>query len=661
MIRKTALLLSLAIVALATARAADEPSRFTRLKYNNPGLVVDLGVGLWAWPRRIDYDGDGDLDLVVACSDVPYNGLYLFENPGGDRKLPVFKPPRRLDKGMANIQVSYVNGKPRVLTPGTEYDDFLHAALQKPKKLGPPTNIHPNKVRANQWSYVDFDGDGKVDIMVGVGDWTDYGWDNAFDAQGRWTRGPLRGYVYWLRNLGTADKPKYAEPVKVEADGKPIDLFGMPSPNFADFDGDGDLDLVCGDFIDTLTYFENVGSRTMPRYAAGRLLAHGGQPLRMDLCMITPTAIDWDGDGDVDLVVGQEDGRVALIENTGKLVDRMPQFNLPRFFQQQADDLKFGALVTPVGFDWDGDGKEDLVCGNTAGYIGFIKNLDGKDPPRWAAPQLLEAEGHPIRIMAGPNGSIQGPCEAKWGYTTLSVCDWNGDGLPDILANSIWGKVVWYRNIGTRTAPRLAPAAPVEVQWEGKPPKPAWVWWEPSAKELATQWRTTPATIDLNKDGLIDLAMLDHEGYLAWFQRARQGDQLVLLPPKRVFLGDQVSSFDASHGARVQQSGTLRLNQNSAGGSGRRKFCFADWDGDGRTDLLVNSRNASVMRCMSSQPEKYLLADSGMVDSLRLAGHDTSPTTVDWNRDGKPDLVLGAEDGCFYYLVNPHSKVRATQ
>lgn len=55
-----------------------------------------------------------------------------------------------------------------------------------------------------------------------------------------------------------------------------------------------------------------------------------------------------------------------------------------------------------------------------------------------------------LRIMAGPNGSIQGPCEAKWGYTTLSVADWDHDGRPDLVVNSIWGKVVWFRNVGTR-------------------------------------------------------------------------------------------------------------------------------------------------------------------------------------------------------------------
>jgi hypothetical protein len=81
--------------------------------------------------------------------------------------------------------------------------------------------------------------------------------------------------------------------------------------------------------------------------------------------------------------------------------------------------------------------------------------------------------------LAGPNGSIQGPCEAKWGYTTLTCGDWNHDGLPDVVANSIWGKVVWYRNEGSTTEPNPGEARPVEVEWTGTPPKPEWNWWNP--------------------------------------------------------------------------------------------------------------------------------------------------------------------------------------
>jgi len=652
--RISSLLAFLGLLAGATSAKAEG---FRRLQYNHPGLVVDLGVGLWAWPLPMDYDGDGDLDLVVSCPDKPYNGTYLFENAEGNVKLPVFKPPVRLGPAHANVQPSYVDGGVRLLTPARELVDFRASGFSKTRPVYPRPNIHATtgRIRANQWKYCDYDGDGRTDLVVGVEDWADYGWDDAFDSQGRWTRGPLHGLVYLLRNTGSNQKPDYAEPTQVEAERKPIDVFGMPSPNFEDFDGDGDLDLLCGEFLDGFTYFQNVGTRNTPTYAAGVRLTSDGDALAMDLQMIVPVAIDWDRDGDVDLIVGDEDGRVALVEHTGRVIDGLPQFRPPVYFQQQAADVKFGALVTPVSFDWGGDGDEDLLCGNTAGYIGFIENLDWGNPPRWAAPVRLSAEGRTLRIMAGPNGSVQGPCEAKWGYTTFSVADWDHDALPDLVVNSIWGEVLWYRNLGTRQAPQLAAAQPIEVQWSGTPPKPAWNWWQPQGRQLVTQWRTTPAALDLTGDGLTDLAMLDHEGYLALFERQRQGEHVVLLPGRRVFQIEGPSSFDQKHAPEKSSSGPLRLNSGTAGKSGRRKLCFGDWNGDGRLDLLVNSVNVNVLLNVSTQPGEFLFRDQGPVDDLVLAGHDTSPMLVDWDRNGVPDLLVGAEDGRLYYLGNPRS------
>jgi hypothetical protein len=629
----------------AVAAAAE----LERLKYNNPGLLVDLAVGLWAWPLPVDFDGDGRLDLVVSCPDRPYNGLYFFRNAGGKTAhngLPIFQPARRIGQGLPNVEVSYVEGRPRVLSPGVEYPDFFTSGLEKGRRLPLPENVHPRPVRANMWRYVDYDGDGRLDLVVGVGDWSDYGWDNAYDARGRWTHGPLRGFVYLLRNVGSNEKPVYEKPVKVMAGDRPVEVFGGPSPSFADFTGSGKLDLICGEFLDGFTYFRNLGTRTRPRYAPGRrLLAPDGKPLRMDLEMITPVAVDWNRDGHVDLVAGDEDGRVALLENTGKCdPDGTPLFLPPRYFQQQADDLKFGALATPCGFDWDGDGDTDIICGNSAGYIAFIENLSGPgvEKPKWAAPKYLEADGRVIRIMAGPNGSIQGPCEAKWGYTTLSVADWDGDGLPDLLVNSIWGRVIWFRNIGTRHAPKLAAAQPIEVEWDGPPPTLAWGWLRPRGKELLTQWRTTPVAVDWNRDGLMDLVMLDQEGYLVLFPRARRNGKLVLLPPQRVFCDER------GH--------PLRLTAGTAGRSGRRKLCIVDWDGDGRLDILVNAANARFLRQVDAREDKWFFRDMGPLAQQNIAGHDVSPTTVDFHGDGIPDFLGGAEDGHFYYLRNPRRK-----
>jgi hypothetical protein len=660
-------------------RGAEE--KLPRLAHNNPGALADLGVGLWAWPLPIDYNGDGLMDLVVVCTDKPYNGTWFFENSGqidAQLKLPIFKPAVLIGKSAPSVGISYVTGAPIVTATASVksgeiynyranvFPNFRNSQFSQPVKMTVPEKIHtePGNIRQNQWKFVDYDGDGALDVTVGIDFWGDFGplngGEGAFNAQGEWTRGKLRGYVYLLRNTGTTAKPIYAPAVRLQAGGRDIDPYGMPSPSWGDFDGDGDLDLICGEFRDSFTYYENTGTRTKPVYAAGRQLTSAGLPLVMDLCMITPTAVDFDGDGDLDLVCGDEDGRVAFIENTGKVVGGLPQFLPPRYFRQFAADVKFGALATPYAFDWDGDGDEDLISGNSAGYIAFIENLGGT-PRRWAAPRYLSAGGKLIREQAGPNGSIQGPAEAKWGYSILSVADWDGDGLPDIMTNGIWGKIIWYKNVGTRKAPKLAAGKPVELALPPGTPTPALAgnWWKPQSRELSTQWRTTPQMIDWNGDGLMDLVMSDPEGYLALYERKRAADgTLALSPAQRVFWSEGASVFDSNGKPQNKESGLLRLNDGIFGRRGRRTFCTVDWDGDGKMDILMNiAPNVNFFRGLGQNAAgQWAFRDEGPVSTHVLAGHATKPTVGNWNKDGVPDLLIGAEDGFFYQVKNPRRK-----
>ena len=661
-------LAGLTLISMLTPALAQDHD-LVPLAYNHPGMAVDLGVGLWAWPLPMDYDADGDLDLVVSCPDKPSNGTYFFENAGGGGDFPVFKAAKKIGPGYHNIRVSYVNGEPRVLAPGVEYTDFRKSQFSKPKKLDVPSNVHTpgHKIRANQWHYVDFDGDGDQDLVIGVGDWHDYGWDDAYNSRGEWTNGPLRGFLYLVRNEGTDEKPKWAKQTLIEADSRPIEVFGWPSPCVADFDKDGDLDILCGEFLDGFTYFENVGTRKEPSYKSrGRVRQPDNKDLKMDLQMIVPVAIDWDGDGWLDLICGDEDGRVALIKNSKNSGDRGVVFNQPRYFQQEADKLKCGALATPYCIDWDLDGDEDILCGNTAGYVEYFENLgipDGTDSPRWARPIRLKAGGHLIRIQAGHNGSIQGPCEAKWGYTTFTVADWDHDGLADIVLNSIWGSVLWYRNEGIRPRddsrdrlPSLSGARLVAVDWPAETPKPQWTWWQPVGKQLATQWRTTPVVVDWTGDGINDLVMLDHEGYLALFERTTleklEPDPKVRPDGKRQLVKKRVPD-SLLPGKRIfidPDGKPIQLNSKRAGGSGRRKLHAVDWDLDGDLDLLLNSVNADFFENVEQKDGKFVFVNRGPIGERKISGHTSSPATCNFFGGEKRDLLVGAEDGLLYLL-----------
>ncbi|WP_208544454.1 FG-GAP-like repeat-containing protein [Saccharomonospora piscinae] len=657
--------LALTGLAPATAQAAPAtpdlpppPPGLERLDYHRDDLTVDLGVGLWAWPLPMDVDGDGVHDLLVNSPDKPYNGLWYFHNTGTNDE-PLFAEPERVGNGRQNTHLSVVDGEPVVTTPGQRYPDVTESGFAAPVSLGFDGTVHEpdlpdGRLRGDQWYLVDFTGDGDLDIVAGIGDWSEYGWDAAYDDEGNWTNGPLHGYVYLIENEGTTEQPVYADPVKVEAGDEPIDVYGAPTPVVADFDGDGALDIVTGEFLDTPHFFGNVGTRTEPEYAEGRPLPlAGGGELRLDLQMIIVTTVDWNTDGHPDLVIGEEDGRVALVENTGTVSDDgLPVFEPPRYFQQRAGSVKVGALTTPSSVDWNGDGREDLIAGDTAGRLNFVENLGGDTTtPSWAPPVRLRAGGEEIRHQAGENGSIQGPAEAKWGYTAPVAADWNHDGLPDLLVNDIWGKVVWYENVGTRTEPALAAAQPIEVAWEGDAPAPAWNWWEPEGDELVTQWRTTPFAIDLDQDGLQDLVSLDHEGYLAFFERVETDDGLRLLPGERIFVGEAGSSrFEGGNGDVVDApKGPLQLNSSENGQSGRRKFTMVDWTQDGKLDIVINGTNAQLLENVGTDDEPWLFRLAGDIANGQLAGHTTSPTVVNWDGDDTPDLLIGAEDGRFYH------------
>ena len=123
-----------------------------------------------------------------------------------------------------------------------------------------------------------------------------------------------------------------------------------------DVDADGDLDLIVGTNDGVMLVRENVGSAQEPKFAAEM---RGGSLATVPGGYAMPVAADWDGDGHTDLVSGAKDGSVWWFRNLGEKALRLakPQ----RLVGSTEQD---GAIRAQVGVgDYDADGDLDLLVG----------------------------------------------------------------------------------------------------------------------------------------------------------------------------------------------------------------------------------------------------------------------------------------------------------
>ncbi|CAE8582126.1 unnamed protein product, partial [Polarella glacialis] len=188
---------------------------------------------------------------------------------------------------------------------------------------------------------VDWDGDGDVDILVSR-------WDGPIQFFERIAEAPL------VQRTGSSNP----------FDG--IGSGGYAAPCAVDWDGDGDIDLLVGNYDGRIQFFE--------RTADAKLVERTGSSNPFDGIDVgwvaKPFAVDWDGNGDLDLPVGNQDGRIQFFERTAdaKLVERTGSSNPFDGIDVESD------AFSPFAVDWDGDGDIDLLVGNYDGRIQFFSS-----------------------------------------------------------------------------------------------------------------------------------------------------------------------------------------------------------------------------------------------------------------------------------------------
>jgi hypothetical protein len=291
-----------------------------------------------------DNDGDGDNDMFFGSSERSTNPIYFLEN--GKKDLNYYKDT------FISIDTS-----------------FFSIADEAKIPIAPAM------------FYLDINFDGIKDLIL------------ANNEQDR------RSYaihetdnVLLFLNSGADDTPIFNLDRTDFLVGDMIDLGGRVAPIFADIDGDGDQDLilatsgnhaVTGDTTDFLVYYQNVGTSTSPDFKeiSTDFIALKAKKYRG----MVPAFGDLDGDADLDLLLGKQDGTIAHYENTGSSTN--PSFTLKT---ETFSSITVDGNAAPALVDMNNDGKLDMLLGNYGGTVVYYTNTGTLNAPefKWVTDSL---------------------------------------------------------------------------------------------------------------------------------------------------------------------------------------------------------------------------------------------------------------------------------
>jgi hypothetical protein len=199
---------------------------------------------------------------------------------------------------------------------------------------------------------------------------------------------------------------------------------------------DGRKDLLVGEAEGAIRLYLNINTDDHPLFDGGTLLEVGeaGSKVAIDVGQrTTPIVTDWDNDGRRDLLVGAKDGMLRLFLNTG--TDSSWEFTKMDTLQENGADMIVPSFrSSPHVEDLDSDGKKDLLLGNTEGQVLFYGNQGSDEAPFFSGYSLIESDGAPINLGGLPR-------------SRPFVCDWNDDGVKDLLVGSGDGLIRLYMGV----------------------------------------------------------------------------------------------------------------------------------------------------------------------------------------------------------------------
>ncbi len=493
-----------------------------------------------------------------------------------------------------------------------------------PHKFG--VNLFAGGIDNPRFQFVDIDGDGDNDLFifdkdeklwfyrningslrlepnttfgVAVGSWfyfVDIDNDGDKDCM---TNGNF-SEVSLFTNVGSTTSPQFQLTTSALLDTAGNEMYSerFSIPTFADIDGDGDADFFSGGSIGSISYYKNVGSPALPRFAFitsafGGIIIQGG-PGSLPKALHGASGIEFfdvDSNGVLDLFWGDLfNPSLYFLKNNG--TKQIPNIALHDSTYPKEDKIKTFGFNFPQHADVDRDGKIDLMISCVFPNVGydnfmFYKNVGTNAQPLYS----LQTKNFIPMIDAGSRSGV-------------AAADFDGDGDIDLCVSSADGAINIYQNNGTQFSPQYS-AAPTSVI------------------NINGDFYLIAASGDLNGDGKPDLVVGNFDGKLKTFLNTSANGL--------------ISFSQAPHPLDA-----FNVGQNAAP-------CIADIDGDGKLDVLIGNSAGQLLFLKNTGTNTSPSYTSETFFNSIDVGNDAIPFVIDVDKDSVLDLLIGNSEGKIYH------------
>lgn len=399
----------------------------------------------------IDLDGDTDREIILG--DIAFNSLAMATNGGTPEVAAmiaqdIFFPSNNIPVDITTFPAAFSADMNRdgiqdlLVTPNAvaqaDYFECVWYYENRGTNENPSFDFQSNRFMVENTIdvggfshpvFFDHNQDGLLDLVVG---------NEGYMVRVSEFSSYINPTLALYENTGTAQTPIFelvtrdymtlAEQLQSSVPDPSVESAVLYFPTFGDLDNDGDEDLLIGDNMGYIHRFENnPTTEGIAQFTkkAERMTDDTGEPLDAKQ-RAAPQLVDVNEDGKLDLIVGNNDGRVYYYQNIGTLEN--PIFRL--------ENKQWGAVFVrpfpdrghaiPRLFKLN-DGNFRLIVGNDAGKLYLYEDIESN------------IGGGPFTLVTQQLIPLSGVEDAS--PTTADV---DNDGRLDLLIGNFRGGLSWY-------------------------------------------------------------------------------------------------------------------------------------------------------------------------------------------------------------------------